>query len=69
MATAAERLATVDAAIDKILTKGQSFTVGDITYTRADLPQLWRMRRDLQAETTRTGRGGIRVRQIIPTDG
>ncbi|HET7552189.1 MAG TPA: hypothetical protein VFK04_12935 [Gemmatimonadaceae bacterium] len=69
MATAAERLVTIDAAIDSILVKGQSFTIGDMTFTRADLAQLWRMRKELQAEAGRSTRGGMRVRQIIPGEG
>lgn len=43
-------LEQVEAAIAGILEKGQSFSADGVTYTRADLGELQRLRRELQAE-------------------
>lgn len=46
MATVAE----IDAAIDDIRENGQSFSMGDITYTAANLSQLMALRETLKRE-------------------
>lgn len=66
MATTSELLALVDQAIETVLKKGQAFTVQGRTYTRADLAELRRWRKELIAETVQTERGGIRVRYGVP---
>ena len=49
-ATPAELLAQVDVAITKILAGGQSYKIGSRQLTRADLKELYAIRRDLQAQ-------------------
>jgi len=67
-ATAAAMLALYEAAIEAVLTKGQSYQIKDRRFTRADLQELedkrayWEMRADRAARG-----GGIRVRGVTPT--
>lgn len=42
--------ATVDTAIEAIVNGAQSYTVDGITYTKASLDQLWKLRKELAAE-------------------
>ena len=46
---------TVETAITAIETSGQSFTLDGMTYSKADLNALRQLRKDLQAETERSG--------------
>jgi hypothetical protein len=48
--TAAQKLERVDAAIDAILSGGQSYKIGSRQLTRADLSKLYEMQQDLQAQ-------------------
>lgn len=41
----------IEAAIEAILDGAQSYTVGDTTYTRADLDKLKALRRELRQES------------------
>lgn len=50
MASAAERLTEVRAAISKILVGGQSYQIGSRRMTRADMAELRRMEKDLESE-------------------
>ena len=43
-------LESVETAITTVLTSGQSYTIGERRYTRADLAVLQQMRRDLKAQ-------------------
>lgn len=49
-ATPAELLKIVNAAISQIVATGQEYRMGDRSLTRADLPELRKMRADLMAE-------------------
>lgn len=49
-ATPAELLTIVNAAISQIVATGQEYRMGDRWLTRADLPELRKMRADLLAE-------------------
>jgi len=40
-------VAQVDAALTTIINSGQSYTIGDTTYTRADLEALQKLRKDI----------------------
>ena len=66
MATTAEQLAQVEAAIAAIETRGQSYTIGDRTFRRGDLGILYAERRKLQAQEAQETRKGIRVRYGTP---
>lgn len=50
MATTAERLAEIQAAISAILTGGQEYTIGSRKLRRADLAQLQELEQQLQSE-------------------
>ena len=50
-------VAQVDAAIAAVLDGGQSYTIGDRTYNRADLATLEKMRKDADAIERGTSRG------------
>lgn len=68
--TYTEQLAEVQDAITKILTKGQSWSAGGASLTRADLPTLEAREKrliPLVARETRNARGA-RVRGITPVD-
>jgi hypothetical protein len=43
-------VATVETAIETVLTSGQSVTIDGITYTRASLGQLYQLRDSLKDE-------------------
>lgn len=59
MATAASLLALIDAAIEALVTSGaSSYSIGDRSVTKHDLPSLFAERRMLQAEAARESRGG-----------
>lgn len=66
--TYAERLIKVRTAIDKILSGSQSWRFGDRSYTRADLPTLYKMEerfeRMASKERAATSGGRSRVRYI-----
>lgn len=49
--TDAELLSQVESAISDVLTKGQAInSAGQGTWTKADLPTLYEMRKDLQGK-------------------
>ena len=48
--TTQEKIDLVDAAIERVLTDGQSEEIDGKTYTRADLGVLNQMRKDLEAK-------------------
>lgn len=50
MATTAERLAEVQAAISAVMTGGQEYQIGSRKVRRADLSQLQALESQLQAE-------------------
>lgn len=58
MATAAERLTEVRAAISKILVGGQSYQIGSRRMTRADMAELRRMEKELESEVNADADGG-----------
>lgn len=60
--TAEQLLDVVEVAIVEILTDGQSWAHGGRRKTLADLPELRRLRGELQAEV----RGGIVVQVAVP---
>lgn len=45
----------IDTAIQAIASKGQSFSLNGLTYTRANLGDLLRLRDQLKAEESRSG--------------
>ena len=61
MATLAEQLANVQAAIEAIEDGAQSYTIGGRSYTRANLETLYRREERLQAKTNRAASGDRRV--------
>lgn len=63
--SASDRLAAVRAAIDAILSGAQEYYVGSRRVRRADLRDLYKMEKELQAAVTREANGGIfRVTEI-----
>jgi hypothetical protein len=68
--TTAEQIEQLQAAIAKIETGGQSYTIqgasGGVTYTRADLATLYQRLDRLQATLSRETSGGMRVRLLRP---
>ncbi len=56
--TNAERLASIDAAIDGILTGNQSYSVLGRTFTKANLRDLWAMRKEVAAALAAEAAGG-----------
>ncbi|HEX7050358.1 MAG TPA: hypothetical protein VF188_09170 [Longimicrobiales bacterium] len=67
MATYAERLEKVRAAIDAVLEGGQDVTYGGKRVTFADLNRLRQLERDYEREAAREARGGgVRVRYGTP---
>lgn len=58
MATTAEKLAQVEAAITAILTGGQAHASEGRALTRADLDTLYKERSRLETELRREARGG-----------
>jgi len=66
MASSANLLAQIDAAIEALLTGGaQSYSIGSRSVTKLDLGQLFDQRRMLQTEVQReTGSGGISLGKL-----
>lgn len=65
MATNAEQLAEVQAAISAILAGGQSVRVGDRSVTMADLGELRAMQNELQAKVA-AGTGRSKIYYALP---
>lgn len=53
-------LESVETAITTVLTAGQSYTIGDRRYTRADLAELRKMRTSLKAQYENENNGPTR---------
>lgn len=51
------KIADVNAAISAVLTGGQSYKIGNRSLTRADLPTLYKMKKEL--ENTAAENGGL----------
>lgn len=64
MATTAERLAEVEAAISKLVTGAQSVQFGDRRLQRADLEQLRALEADLRARLAAEARARSRRGRI-----
>jgi len=67
-----EKLDEIETAITEVLTKGQSFQHGtgdgnDRTLTRANLVHLRDERARLEPLAAREARGGMRVRNAVPS--
>lgn len=56
---AGARLAQVDAAIEAVLSGGQSYKLGSWSVTRADLAQLRALRDDLAAQAAQEAGSGL----------
>ena len=54
-------LATVETAIESLISGAQSTTVDGMTYTKASLPALWDARKSLKDESDRANRPTIRA--------
>jgi len=63
-------LATVDAAIEALLTGSQSFTIDGQTYTQVGLGPLMEMRKQLKSEGGTGGASpfGFRMTQLKPPE-
>lgn len=57
--------AQIDAAIETILTEGQSVTMDGVTYTRAELASLRILREEIVAETAPATRGHVLSRSLV----
>jgi len=57
-------LASVETAIEGLLSSGQSVTLDGISYSKASLPALWEARKQLKLESARTTRPTIRAVNI-----
>lgn len=68
MATAAEQLVEVQAAISAVLTRGQSVELNGRRMTRANLEELRDMERKLKFDISREDAGGIKLRRGVPID-
>lgn len=64
--TNAEMLEKVDGAIDAVLSGSQSFTLLGRQYTRAQIADLWAMRKELASAVAAETRGGSTVRLVVP---
>lgn len=66
MASSAELLALIDSAIDALLTGGaSSYSIGNRSVTKLDLPALMTERRMLLTQVQReTGSGGISLARM-----
>jgi hypothetical protein len=53
-------LEAVETAITSILTKGQQYRIGDRMYGRADLSELWQMRKELRSQYADESEGHAR---------
>jgi hypothetical protein len=49
-------VASIDAAINKILTYGQAATIDGIVYQLGNIGELWEMRKDAQKEAQNTSK-------------
>jgi len=58
--TIAEMLTAVNVAIMTIAVKGQSYTIGDVRYDRANLSALKELKKEL-LQQVRAGSGSIRL--------
>ena len=67
--TAAELLTEVNAAISSILAGGQSYKIGSRQLARADLKQLYEMKRDLTAQTANGSPGLLDDTYVAMFDG
>ena len=65
--TYTEQLESVQAAIEKIESSGQAYSIGGRTLTRADLPTLYEREKRLIALVNKESRGGIRTRGVTPS--
>ena len=62
-------LATVETAIAALVAGNQSFTVDGFSYTKASLPALMEMRRELRKESGAAGhKFGYSVRPLQPPE-
>lgn len=64
--TNAELLVKIDAAIDGVLSGNQAHSVLGRAYTKANLADLWKMRKETQAAIATATRAGARVFQVVP---
>jgi hypothetical protein len=64
VATNAELLVQCDAAITAVLNGHQSHSAFGRTFTKADLKQLWDMRKELEAKAASALSGGVRVQYV-----
>lgn len=65
--TDSELLEKIDAAIDAILTGHQAHSVLGRSYAKADLADLWQMRKEVVSRLASTANGGgARVRLVVP---
>jgi hypothetical protein len=65
--TNAELLVEIDNAIQAVTQRGQSYTIDNRSYQRADLNTLYSMRKETIAAVARDDRGGVRTRYGTPT--
>lgn len=71
LASAQEKLALWQTALDEIATQGQSYVIKSTTLTRADLDKCFKMVKYYQSEVSRLTAGrsrGMRVMRVIPRD-
>lgn len=66
MATNAELLAQCDAAITAVLNGHQSHSAFGRSFTKANLKELWDMRKEIAAEAASEQSGGVRVQYVEP---
>lgn len=66
LAQAEARLGEVESAIEAVLERGQSYTIGERTYTRASLKDLLQLKTHYDAQVKRLTVGGVRVRLGTP---
>lgn len=59
-------LAEIDTAIETVIERGQTVEVNGRRITRANLSELWAMRKQVAGLEDREERGGMRVRQVVP---
>jgi len=64
--TYAEQLEEVQAAIRAVQTRGQSYTIKDRSFTRANLRELYEREKYLRTMAGREERGGARIRYGTP---
>jgi len=64
--TYADQLTQVEAAIEAIEQRGQSYTISGRSLSRGDLKTLYAERKRLTTLAAREARGGVRVRYGVP---